>query len=138
MAHAHRPREGAISMEREITSRRSGILARHRAVKNAPSLDEPPMSGRVARPTHGKSLCGETPLERRHPAGFVGFSAGGTPALHYPDAIALARESPALPGYIITGSIAISRIIMEAERINQIANRLDDIAQRANELRRYL
>jgi hypothetical protein len=22
-------------------------------------------------------------LERRHPAGFVGFSAGGTPALHF-------------------------------------------------------
>ena len=27
---------------------------------------------------------------------------------------------------------------MEAERINAIGNRLDDIAQRGNELRRYL
>lgn len=31
-----------------------------------------------------------------------------------------------------------SRHIMEAEQLNQIANRLVDIAQRATELRRYL
>jgi len=27
---------------------------------------------------------------------------------------------------------------MEAERLNSISNKLDDLAQRANELRRYL
>jgi hypothetical protein len=44
-----RPPSGRIILNSSIC--RSGNLARHRAVENAPSLDEPPMSGRYARPT---------------------------------------------------------------------------------------
>jgi hypothetical protein len=43
------------------------------------------MSGKVARPTSHREIPvrGKTSSERRHPAGFVGFSAGGTPAFHF-------------------------------------------------------
>ena len=42
------------------------------------------------------------------------------------------------PAYIIMSSTTIPIIIMEAEQLNHIANQLVDIAQRADELRRYL
>jgi hypothetical protein len=40
--------------------------------------------------------------------------------------------------YIITGFYELHRDIMEAEQLNQIANRLAELAQRAALLRRYL
>jgi hypothetical protein len=59
-----------------------------------------------------------------------------------PNAIALAippgQEGFGLRAYIITHFTNFPRKIMETEQLNQIANRLTDIAQRAAELRRYL
>jgi hypothetical protein len=42
------------------------------------------------------------------------------------------------PAYIISGLSINAWIIMEAEQLNIVANRLVDLAQRATELRRYL
>ena len=42
------------------------------------------------------------------------------------------------PAYIILGFSNSAWMIMEAEQLNIVANRLVDLAQRATELRRYL
>ena len=42
------------------------------------------------------------------------------------------------PAYIITGLSINAWMIMEAEQLNIVTNRLVDLAQRATELRRYL
>ena len=42
------------------------------------------------------------------------------------------------PAYIITGLSINAWMIMEAEQLNIVTNRLVDLAQRAAELRRYL
>jgi hypothetical protein len=86
-------REGAVSMEREIASRRSGILARHGRFIKRRRIFNGPVSGKYARPTSHREIAvrGKTSLERRHPAGFVGFLRAGRPCSIFrrnPNAIA--------------------------------------------------
>ena len=61
-----------------------------------------------------------------------------SPQTLIPPATAQPPSSPARAAYIMHGLNSAVRLIMEAEQLNIIANRLVDIAQRATELRRYL
>jgi hypothetical protein len=80
---------------------RSGILARHRAVEYATSLDEPPMSGKVARPAgrHFATSLGYTPLPSGgNTCGSSLALGGGAQAKSFPLPRSAGEGGPAGPG----------------------------------------
>ncbi|MBS1191975.1 MAG: hypothetical protein H6R10_3767 [Rhodocyclaceae bacterium] len=75
-------------------------------------------------------------MPRRYPPASASTSLIGPDPIEPGKSLAFPRRAPG------TGIIVVFRIIgnhdMEAEQLNSISNQLDDLAQRAAELRRYL